>query len=137
MKKIKGFTLIEVLVASFILFMVVSASSGIFYSAVKSKINAEGYVLSTTYAPLLADHIDLQLQRGATSGSGHFMGVEYTWSARSLKSSAVKSYAPAGMDTTGAGELAGMAILWQVNLSIRSKFRNQDFSFKSTSWVAS
>ncbi|MCC2606157.1 type IV pilus modification PilV family protein [Planctobacterium marinum] len=135
-KKTAGFSLIEVLVASFILFMVISACSGIFYGAVKSKKTAEDYTLSTSFAPLLAEHIGLQIKNGDTSGNGYFLGVTYRWQAKTLKSAAVNSYTAVGMSSGGSGDVVGNAVLWQVSLSVDSKFRSDDFSFKTTTWTA-
>lgn len=130
MNKQAGFTVIEVLIASFILFLVISSASLIFSSTVKSKQSATQSLLLYSYVPVLMDHIEAQIQYhdNMTSGKGYFMGVNYTWRA------AVSERKPVdfeqGVGTTPTNE----ALLWKVILTVSVDRKSENFDFSVVSW---
>jgi prepilin-type N-terminal cleavage/methylation domain-containing protein len=142
--KVRGFTLIEVLVAGFILFLVVSSASIVFNGAVKSKQSATTSLISNAYVPILIEHISVQVRKrtdgpDVLQGQGHFLGVDYNWQAAVVRRAPVK---PQRNDESGEqsgniqGESSGEALLWQIQLFTDVDRKQHDYIFNVTSWVS-
>lgn len=88
----KGFTLIEVLIAGVILFMVIAVTTLVYRSALLSSNKAEQVLAITGYLPIIIDNITEDLQRQDTGsqnslqGHGNTMQVTYNWRARLIQS---------------------------------------------------
>jgi prepilin-type N-terminal cleavage/methylation domain-containing protein len=142
--KTKGFTLIEVLVAGFILFLVISSAGIVFNGAVKSKQNATTSLISNAYVPILMEHISVQVKKriggsDVLQGQGHFLGVDYNWQATIVRRAPVKpQLSGEGGEQAGIiqGESSGEALLWQVELFTDVDRKQYDYAFSITSWVS-
>jgi prepilin-type N-terminal cleavage/methylation domain-containing protein len=81
----RGFTLVEVLVASFILFITLAAFTSILRTALISSERAQQVVTESISATLLVDSIRHQLQTSSkgnqAQGEGNINGIIYSWSA--------------------------------------------------------
>lgn len=117
MANIRGFTLLEVLVASFILFLVIATASLIFSSSVKSQQSATNSIQVNGYLPLMQDHLTARLREmdgEFDTGEMEFMQVQFVWNANVEKKSSVTASA--------VGESSVSAVerdvkLWSVQLS--------------------
>lgn len=133
MNKVKGFTLIEVLVASFILFLVISSASLIFNSTVKSKGVATESLQLYGYVPLLMDHIAVQVRRDNSltskdEKSGDLFGIRYQWVAQ------LKERMPVESRNDGSVESQFEGLLWSVQLTVFTKEKFEHFQFSVVSW---
>lgn len=130
--KCNGFSLIEVLVAAFILFMVVSVVSNVFYSTVKGKINAENYLNLGSFPEMLAEHVRLSVQEGENAGKGVLLNMKYQWNAVKQQSSRIIPFTPV---TQEKGQISnvGSATLWRVTLIIEGKTRQFNYELFVTS----
>jgi prepilin-type N-terminal cleavage/methylation domain-containing protein len=139
--KTNGFTLIEVLVASLILFIAISSATIVFNGAVKSKQSATAAIGNYVYLPLLTEHIGVEIRRlsgnaRTADGEGHLFGTDYTWRA------VIESQAPIKGGTTGEGgssisnNASRRAALWNVNLNVKHDNKEQTYVFNITSWAS-
>lgn len=128
----KGFSLIEVLVAAFIMFLVLSTVTITYTGAIKSTISATESLKLYGYVPLLIDDISISVQQGETSGSGSFLNVEYTWKTELFESKEIVSFydfEELEVRTTGK-----TAFLWNVLLDTRYNGRIIPHTFSVMSW---
>lgn len=125
-----GFTVIEVLIASFILFLVISSASLIFSNTVKSKQAATESLLLYGYVPVLMDHIHIQLQEAnpKRTDTGYLLGVNYKWDARISASKPVESRQDGSLSS------GYEALLWDVSLVVSTERKSEIFNFSVTSW---
>ena len=83
--KSKGFTLIEVLVASIILFIFVAMAAQIFRQSAVSSLKAERAVKVAAVVPLVVENIRSKIMDAKdlsdVSGQGRLQEVEYIWRA--------------------------------------------------------
>lgn len=131
--KMNGFTIIEVLIASFILFLVISSASLIFSSTIKSKHAATESLNLHGYVPILMDHIGVQIKRETSSvslkdRSANLFDIHYEWSAEVSSRKTVRSRET--LSETGVTE----ALLWDVDLTISTKTKSETFEFSILSW---
>jgi prepilin-type N-terminal cleavage/methylation domain-containing protein len=132
----KGFTLIEVLLASVILIITISTMTLIYRTAAISSLTASDNVKLNGSVGFIMNDIKSQVRgNNATtelSGKGILSGVEYAWRTEleQLKS------APPRFDTD-AGWLKNQPkrfYLWNVKLNVSYKGRQLDFVYKEISW---
>lgn len=133
MNKQKGFTIIEVLIASFILFLVISSASLIFNSTIKSKIVATTSLQLHGYVPLIMDYIGVQIRRSGTTLSSdiktdYLLGVNYQWNAR------ISQRKPITAKQDGVTISQSEAILWSVDLKVFDEKKSESFNFSIVSW---
>lgn len=87
----KGFTLLEVLVASVILFAAVALVSVIYSNVVSTSLKAERAIKITSTMPILVESVanKLQLNTGKTTekGEGEIDDVTFNWQANKEQSS--------------------------------------------------
>lgn len=132
----RGFTLLETLVAAFILFIVINATTYIFQSSIKSVLTADKYVKPNSLAPLLMDDIRVELSFGVYEGEGDILGRRYSWIAAVVKQASIKpiSVASEGNTVVSAGSVA---VLYQVDLTLTEKNKTFNYQFNVTSVAAS
>lgn len=128
-----GFSLIEVLVAAFILFLVLTTVTITYSGAVKSTLSATESVNLNGYVPLLIEDIGLSVREGNNSGSGSFLGVSYDWQTTLLESKDVASFYDS--DSIQMASTGKTAYLWQVLLVTRYNGKNAEHKFKVVSWA--
>jgi prepilin-type N-terminal cleavage/methylation domain-containing protein len=132
--RVKGFSLIEVLIASFILFISLAVFTQVFRSAIISSEKAEHNVLIALYTQLISDKISTELknshQLSALNSGGSMMGVKYTWAASILSvSKPPKRYI--GQVLSQAEHIVK---LWQVKLVIEHDNKISEYSFEEVTW---
>jgi type II secretory pathway pseudopilin PulG len=134
----KGFTLIEVLIAGVILFMVIAMTTLVYRSALLSSNKAEQVLAITGYLPIIIDNITEDLQRQDTGsqnslqGDGNTMQVTYNWRARLIQSHSALSV----LDSF-TGELLDQPAryrLWEMDLTLTlgdstRRYEYEDFTY--------
>jgi prepilin-type N-terminal cleavage/methylation domain-containing protein len=136
--KQKGFTLIEVLVAGFILFLVISATTLVYRGAVLSSRKAEQSLYVNTVLPLVMDDVKQAIHnRGqgdnmSLNANGSMAEVNFEWKAD------VTDYRPAPPEVIAeAGiskEQPNRFKLWQVELTITYKEYKRQFRYLEFRW---
>lgn len=135
----RGFSLIEVLVAAFILFMVVTTVSVVYSNSVSSISQATSSLRINQYAPLIIENIKTKLREVESAqlqGEGHFLGVDYSWSSQQKERRKVI----ASMDTESLkNEQTGNKdiVLWLVTLNLNFKEKQRNYEFYALGWTAS
>ena len=130
-----GFTLIEVLVASFILFLVIASVTLVYRGALLSSNKAERSLRFIALVEPISEQIRFQLRtanQASLNGSGSMGEVNYEWSASHL----AQGQSLAVVDSeTGAATTNGRAFyLWTINLELKLGNARRNFEFNEVSW---
>ncbi|WP_409581990.1 PilW family protein [Vibrio rotiferianus] len=133
-----GFTLIEVLVAGVILFLVVSMTTLIYRGAALSSHKAERSTYINGMLPLLLDDIQLHIREEGQGDINHLtadqtMGqLKYQWEAKvfEYRSAPPKLIAEAGM----VEEQENRYKLWQVEIKAEYKGYKREYRYVEFSW---
>jgi len=134
-KKAKGFTLIEVLVSSFILFLVLAAITMVYRGALLSSNKAERTLKFSSMVEPISEQIRLQLQSSTNNefqGQGSMGEVTFKWVAEQEFS----KKAPALLDAEAGSLTQGSKIfrLWHVSLTLQLNNATREYYFKEVSW---
>ena len=135
----KGFTLIEVLVASVILFASIAAVTMVYRGAYLSSAKAEQHVTLAGLVPIILANAmqDIRAQGNSLeteiTQNGRVWGTKYKWQANLI---AFKS-APKRFDPDDGKYITQPAKykLWQVKLQIDHKSTTQHYEFHELSWT--
>lgn len=137
-RNVKGFTLLEVLVASFILFMVVATATSVYSGAIKSKLSAEKALKLHGFTPILIEQAGERVRGGEASGESQFMGVSYSWSSAVVETKSIVDKSNSSGDGESTPSVSSTsnksATLSKVNLSVREGNRSNHIEFLVTSW---
>ena len=138
LNKHQGFTLIEVLIAGVILFMVIASTTLVYRSALLSSNKAQQTLVITGYLPIILDNITEQLHlqdlgtQTVLQGEGSFMEVSYHWQANLLQAkSAMKR-----LDSF-SGELVEQAAryrLWQMDLELNVGTSTKHYQYEDLTY---
>jgi len=134
--KQQGFTLIEVLVAGFILIIVISTMTFVYRTAVISSIKASNSVKLSGSVDLIISNIKNTIRNGNTisplAKSGKVAEVTYQWQTHLLANKA----APARLNAESGTSLAQPKrfYLWQVDLTLKYQTLTKRYQFKEISW---
>lgn len=136
-KKQKGFTLIEVLVASFILFLVIAAVTMVYRGALLSSHKAERTLQFSSLVEPISEQIRLQLQSSANTnselqGQGNMGAITFNW----IATQAFQAKAPALLDAE-SGDITQenkTFKLWHIALQLELKNATRDYHFSEVSW---
>jgi prepilin-type N-terminal cleavage/methylation domain-containing protein len=136
--RLNGFTLIEVLIASLILFVAISSATIVFSGAVKSKQNATSAITNYAYVPILIEHISVQVRRASDNettldGQGYLLGADYRWQATIERQAPIKR-GPLG--ASGPTDSSRRVLFWRINLNVKHNNKEQDYSFNVTGWIS-
>lgn len=137
--KIKsGFTLIEVLVASLILFASISVISLIYKGAYLTSKKSEAHITVSGAIPIVLSNIKNAIRAQGMSSSVQHVGegvvwdVQYNWKAELQKIKAAPNlYDP---DLGKNVESPQKYKLWQVDLNIHYKSLKQSYKYNEISW---
>lgn len=137
-QKQRGFTLIEVLVASVILFLVISFTTLIYRGAALSSHKAERSIYINGMLPLLIDEIQLQIREEgqddiSSLNANQEMGeLTYQWTAKvfEYRSAPPLLIAEAGMTE----EQNNRYKLWQVEIKAEYKGYKREYRYVELSW---
>jgi prepilin-type N-terminal cleavage/methylation domain-containing protein len=136
LKSSRGFTLIEVLLASVILIITISRMTVIYRTAAISSITASDRVKLNGSIGFIMNEIKSKIRGGnaisTQSGKGIISGVEYKWYSElnKLKSAPPRYDIDSAMMKTDKPRF----YLWDVYLDISYKDRHVDFAYKEVSW---
>lgn len=137
-KQNQGFTLIEVLVASVILFASIATVSMIYRGAFLSSEKADQHVRISGIIPSLLANIrkDIQAQANSVesqlSRKGNVWSIQYNWQANLVDHKG----APFKLDVDTGDYLQPPLKykLWQVNLNVEYKTTHKPYQFYEISW---
>lgn len=114
MKQQAGLTLIEVLIASLILFMSLAVVSAIFRQNLDTQQKALSYLKHSQHFPNLLAQIRYRLEAGERSGQITLEAQPYTWQATELKQAVAVGVAdPETMAVTSDGS---RLVMWEIEL---------------------
>lgn len=133
-----GFTLIEVLVAGFILFLVISAATLVYRGATLSSQKAESSLYINGMLPLVVDKVQAVIRTEGQgnivelSGQGEMADVSYVWSATVTEYRA----APPQIlpESTIVSPPSNRFKLWQLNLNLTYRQHERQFRYLEFSW---
>lgn len=130
--KQKGFTLLEVLIASVIMFSAIVLTATIYSNSVQSSLKAQRAVNITSVLPVLIETIESHVQKEnqmVLTGSGELLDVEYSWKAKRNTSSPIL---PDGLSEIG--ESGRNAYLWDVTLNVQFGHIQRIYTYKEFSY---
>ena len=129
----QGFTLIEVLIASVILFAIITLLyQAIAQSTYSSKIARDNLEINSVM-PLITGKIKGQLRgrffQEKSSGEGHLLSINYTWQATQLKEKPiVQSFSDQAFENNTN------IYLWEVKLILLTQNKKQEITYQEVSW---
>ncbi|RHW74870.1 type II secretion system protein J [Colwellia sp. RSH04] len=133
MRRNSGFTLVEVMIASVILFAVITLLYQVVAQSSHSSDIATKNLEIHSVLPLITGKIKNNLtgefEPKSLSGKGDLLEIEYHWTAKKIKSTPfVQSLSNEGTD------LIGIAILWQIELELTSSSRTRLLTYQEVTW---
>ena len=133
-KHVKGFTLIEVLIASFIMFIALATFSLVFRGAVLSSERAEVNVSTSAYTSLIVGKISSTLKlnhaNSEMKGQGSLLGKRFSWVANVQDS----SRPPARYIGNSLSQASHQAKIWQVELTVIVGSSERHFTYNEVTW---
>jgi len=138
-KQTSGFTLVEILVASVILFASIAMVSMVYRGAYISSEKADGHINITSVLPAILATIreDIRAQGNSNSTQltqqNNMWDVDYNWSASLLQ----QKSAPERLDPD-SGEFITPPKkykLWQVDLTLKRNKLIKQYQFNELSWL--
>ena len=131
-RKAAGFTLIEVLLAGFIMFLVLTTMTQVYQGALLSSKKAETTLRISGAVPSIHAKIIGSIRQNSGSqshrGDGQFGALRYNWVAKLTHQ---------GEPSMFLQEDSGRKIrffLWHVDLEVTDKTRIRHYSFTELSW---
>jgi prepilin-type N-terminal cleavage/methylation domain-containing protein len=136
MTKSKGFTLVEVLIASVILLAVLSLTANSFSQSRINSKQAENVVLLHAPLPFILDTIRQQIRDNPIAelnGDGAFQQVEFSWSATTEHFMPP----PNSMIVENLQTVAYQPRfrLYSVHLQLRYQSKTREFNYKEIAWL--
>lgn len=132
--KNQGFTLIEVLIASFIMFISLAAFTLVFRSAIISSDKAENNVSSAAYVDVMLGDISAQLfqnkQLTKLQGNGALFGRNYSWKASVIN----VTQPPARYFGQTLSQAEHQAKIWRIALSISYNQKISEYQYQEVTW---
>lgn len=140
MKRSKGFTLVEVLIAAVILFATLSLSAMSIQSLRQNSAQAEKVIKTLKPARMIALEIQQQIRsqgrqaQDSISGSGVLEDVSYLWQADAVQ----KGSAPPQLDVDRGTTIIppDRFVLYQVDLQLTREGRTEELQYKELAWLA-
>ncbi len=137
--KSTGFTLIEVMVASVILFASIAVVSVVYRGAFISSQKAEQHVELSGVLPTVLANIRDEIRSNGNndltdiSGKSAVWAIKYEWQANliTIKAAAATFSPESGLMETSKPRYK----FWQVNLVLTSKSLTKQYSFNEVSWL--
>lgn len=131
-----GFTLVEILVATVILFLAIATLSGVINSARLSNIKVNERMLLHAQIPAIIDEIELVILTGpdqpTLSGRGKALNIDYQWSATTAESGTAVGVQ--NSETGNLSEGSNFYRLYQVNLTLQMQNIQKQYQFMVTNW---
>lgn len=135
-KRNQGFTLIEVLIASMILFLFLAIAAQAFNQSAMASRKAERAVKVAAVVPLLVENIRHEIVAAKSevgqSGGGSLFDMAYQWQAKLLsRARPPKRFDP---DEMAFKEYDERYNLWQVDVTISSGSYQRSWRYEELSW---
>jgi len=136
LKTTKGFTLIEVLISSVILFLFLAIASQAFNQSATASRKAERAIKVAGLLPLLTESIRNEIvavkQSNDQSGQGSLLGLSYEWQATLLE----RLSPPRRLDSGEGGykSYPERFNLWQVNVTVSEGSYQSRWQYEEISW---
>jgi len=136
-QQMSGFTLVEVLVASVILFSVIATVSMVYRGAFLSSEKANNHISISGVLPSVLANIRTDIRDNSLgnslSGKNEAWGVNYQWQASVIE----QKYPPKKFDefTHQISKAKIYYKLWQVSLTLEYNGLTKQHVFKELSWV--
>ena len=128
----RGFTLIEVLVAGLIMFLVLSSMSLVYRGALLSSGKAEKSLSLTAAVPSIRALITESFRDGrlgeSSSAEGRYGDLDYKWSAT------LTHKGQSAVVGTGRSDLNTYYFLWDVELTVIRGSLVKNYQFRELSW---
>lgn len=131
-RRSQGFSLVEVLVAALILFMVLTAVTVTYTGAVKSSLSAVESINLNVYSPMIAEDISVRVKAGQRNGEGRLLNIKYEWRTDLLESAEIAKFYDSAEFTIKTSQK--QVFLWEVTLETTFNNRSQSQTFKAISW---
>tara|TARA_B110000114_G_scaffold184470_1_gene228231 strand:- start:2 stop:415 length:414 start_codon:yes stop_codon:yes gene_type:complete len=133
-KSQRGFTLLEVLMAGFILFLTIAAMTLVYRGALFSSEKADKFLqMSSAVMPIrqiISDKLRQADYRDAGTGDGSYGYVDYSWNATLTYSGKPSRIL---QEDTGTGQDLEY-YLWRVDVSLSSGTLNRKYQFSMVTW---
>ncbi len=133
-KTASGFTLIEVLIASVILFMFLAIASQAFNQSATASRKAERAAKIAGILPLLTENIRNKIiaakQTNEQSDQGRLFDVNYQWRATLLE----RVGPPERLFVEIKDDLSDRYNLWQINVTISEGSYQRDWQYEEITW---
>ena len=133
-KSIKGFTLIEVLIASVILFLFLAIASQAFNQSATASRKAERAAKIAGLLPLLTENIRNKIvaakQISDQGDCGSFFDLNYQWEATLLE----RLGPPKRLSVEIEDDTRDRFNLWQVNVIIREGLYQRRWQYEEITW---
>jgi len=137
-KESKGFTLVEVLVASLILFSVLATVSMVYRGAISSSTKATQHLKINSVIQALITHIEHEVNlnsktdNNAIEYEGVMNGVSYKWKGKVAKfESAPQRF---DLDSGNIVTPPKKFKLWDIDLFLEYKSTKKQFNFSQIGW---
>ncbi|MCY7294378.1 PulJ/GspJ family protein [Alteromonas sp. a30] len=131
LRSAKGFTLIEVLIASVILFMAIALVSMAYKSGIRAEMAAEKHVFRAVALGFIEAAIkeELRASPSNTSGEGRWSRFEYSWKVVDVK----EKWSKAGLDYESNTQVQfGRKVFLQY---ISVEINEVEYEFTHLTWV--
>lgn len=131
----QGFTLIEVLVAAFILFIVISAVTMVYRGALLSSFKAEKSLSQISYVSSITDEIRFVIKHSGLSslkGDGVLGATSYNWVAHIVRENTPPPLVD--QETNATVKAANSFKLWKISLQVNTGNVSREYSFYEVSW---
>lgn len=135
--KIRGLTLIEVLIALMILMAVLSTTALVVQTSRQNSAQAAAVIDLLRPLPLILQHVRQQLRQNApaeATGQGELLGVNFNWRANTQRFDAADSSvltAEAGASVSGKPRFR----LYLVRLTLQAGNKERQFTFQELAWL--
>lgn len=131
----KGFTIVEVLIASLIMFMALSSASLIFKNARENSDKALATVAALSPLPLLLETIQYEIQNNLSEevqGEGVLQGISFEWQARQIEY--VSPPVRFNVENASVTEFLPRYKVYQVELLLSYRGRRYPLSYQELAW---
>ncbi len=135
MRRERGFTLLEVLIAATILFTALAVATETYRNSLLASRRAEGLVTLLTPLPLITASIRSQLRSNPvaeSNGAADILGVSYEWQATTARyGSPPRRFDP---DATEFVDYPPRFRLYDIRLALRRAGQERVFLYQEVAW---
>lgn len=134
--KQQGFTLIEVLVAAFILFLVIAAITMVYRGALLSSHKAEKVLRFSSMVEPISEQIRIQIRSSSgeseMQGEGMMGEINYNWDAIATQQATAPEQFNLDSGNVEPGKIT--FYLWRIEMQLQLKKSTRQYQFTELSW---